>query len=121
MAKTILIADDNDDLRSILGYQLQQAGYRVLMAPDGGQAIEKARQEKPDLIILDVLMPGLDGTEAASSLKVDPVTARIPVIFLTALIQGNEPSATEEGVTFPKSTDSSFLLSKIRELLEKTG
>ena len=123
MPKTILIADDNDDLRSILGYQLQQSGYRVLGASDGRQAFEKAKFEKPDLIILDILMPGVDGSEAASLLKADTATSKIPVIFLTALIQGSESPASTAGagLVLPKSTPFSFLLSKIQESLVGAG
>ena len=119
MPKTLLLADDNDDLRSLLAYQLQQKGFLVIMASDGAQVLEKTKQGKPDLIILDILMPGVDGTETASILKADPATSGIPIIFLTALIQGNEPSqtATGEGIVLPKSIGFSILVEKIQEAL----
>lgn len=117
MPKTLLVADDNDDLRSLLGYQLQQQGFRVLVASDGLQVVEKAKKEKPDLILLDILMPGIDGTETASILKSDPSTSRIPIIFLTALIQGSEPSVSETGLVLPKSIPFPVLVQKIHETL----
>jgi CheY-like chemotaxis protein len=119
MPKTILIADDNDDLRTMISFQLQQQGYRVIAVSDGQKAVEKARQEKPDLILLDIMMPGVDGTEAGEMLKSDHVTSHIPVIFLTSLIQGDEPTkfAAGNGTVLPKSTTFSALLAKIQEIL----
>lgn len=81
MPKTILITDDNDDLRTMISYQLQQKGYRVIAVSDGQKTVEKARQEKPNLILLDIMMSGVDGTEASEMLKADSATANIPVIF----------------------------------------
>ena len=117
MAKTILIADDNDDLRSLLAYQLQAKGYRILMASDGRQAVEKCRAEKPDLVLLDVLMPGKDGAEAGAELQEDPATSHIPVIFLTSLVQDAE-TATDNRITLPKSTPLDELIRKIEQVLQ---
>ena len=122
MSHTILVADDNDDLRVLLAYQLQARGYRVLMASDGQQAVEKARGEKPDLILLDVLMPGVDGTEASARLKSDPATSKIPIIFLTSLVQGGDGTVSSAGTDAPvmgKSTELTALLDKIQQTLQK--
>ena len=123
MQRTVLIADDNEDLREVLTYQLHLEGYRVLGAADGAEAIEKARSEKPDIILLDVLMTGMDGAEAGMRLKLDPQTSKIPVIFLTSLVLGGEVALTALGkddVILPKSTELTVLLAKIREILTHT-
>lgn len=93
----------------------------MLVASDGQQAVQKAFQEKPDLILMDIIMAGVDGTEASVMLKADPRTSGIPIIFLTALIQGDESdkSMIGDGYIMPKSTEFSTLLNKIQEILAK--
>ena len=122
MSKKILIADDNEDLRSLLAYQLQLRGYQIITASDGVQAVNKCRAEKPDLVLLDVIMPGMDGAEAGAALKDDPTMQHIPVVFLTALVHGAEGKTHEEGsnrYTLPKSVSVDELASKIEEILKK--
>lgn len=82
---TILIADDNTTNLNVLFEYLSSQGYRILVAEDGLGAIEQARYGLPDLILLDVMMPGLDGFEACQRLKQVPETRNIPVIFMTAI------------------------------------
>jgi signal transduction histidine kinase len=82
--KTILIADDEPSLRMLTRITLDDPEYRILEAEDGSTALELARSEKPDLLILDWMMPGLTGIEVAHSLRQDPQTATIPIIMLTA-------------------------------------
>ena len=84
MAK-ILIADDDRDFRRILGRALQHEGFNVVIAGDGQEALALARTEKPDLMLLDVLMSRMYGTEVAAALREDRTTEHIPVIFLTGL------------------------------------
>ncbi|HEX8322666.1 MAG TPA: response regulator transcription factor [Tepidisphaeraceae bacterium] len=84
LGKTVLIADDEQDLVELIGFNLQRNGYDVLSATDGTTALKLAQQHTPDLIVLDVMMPGLDGTEVCRRLKGDPKTAKIPVVMLTA-------------------------------------
>ncbi|MCE0496617.1 MAG: hybrid sensor histidine kinase/response regulator [Methylacidiphilales bacterium] len=84
-APTILIADDNKTNLNVLFEYLSGQGYRVLVAEDGAGAIEQAQYGKPDLILLDVMMPGLDGFETCQRLKATPATSNIPVIFMTAI------------------------------------
>ena len=125
MIHTLLLADDNDDMRTVLGHQLQARGYRVVMASNGEQAVEKAQSECPDLILLDVLMPGLDGTEAREQLKLHDATRNIPVIFLTSLVDGNDlsiPVGQSASYVMAKSTPLEDLVAKIQETLkEKEG
>jgi DNA-binding response OmpR family regulator len=85
MRKKLLIVEDNTDLLELLRLGLKDAGYLVITAANGVEAIQLARNVQPDLILLDVLLPELDGFEVCESLRKDPVTAPIPVIMLTGL------------------------------------
>ena len=80
----ILLVEDNDMNRDMLSRRLQRKGHEVLMAADGMQAILMAESELPDLILLDMSLPVIDGWEAARRLKADPKTRSIPLIMLTA-------------------------------------
>lgn len=82
----VLIVDDNDDHRSLYGVILQSAGFRVIGAPDGLSGISQARVMHPDVILMDLYMPGLDGWQACQRLKTSVETTRIPVIGLTGLV-----------------------------------
>lgn len=82
--KTVLLADDEANLRLLVRTTLSDPGYRLLEASDGEEALQVARAEHPDLLILDWMMPGLSGMEVAESLHEDPITAGIPVLMLTA-------------------------------------
>ncbi len=82
---TVLIVDDTPGNLALLSDTLSEANYRVLVATDGCSAIEQIQYVKPDIILLDVMMPGIDGFETCSRLKADPATAPIPVLFMTGL------------------------------------
>jgi two-component system cell cycle response regulator DivK len=98
MAKRILVVEDDADNRRIVVKVLTLEGYKILEAMDGQSAIETARGEHPDLIIMDLAMPGLDGWEASRRLKADSRTADIPIIALTAFaMRGDEERAREAG------------------------
>ena len=85
MAKgKILVVDDEVNITQILEFSIGAEGYEVVTAANGEEAIEKARREQPDLIILDVMMPRIDGYEACRILKTNPLTKSIPVVLLTA-------------------------------------
>jgi len=84
MAKKILIVDDNENNRLLMSDILQYRGYEILEAEDGGKGISMARELKPDLILLDMQMPGIDGFAAARMLKSDPLTKDIKVIVVTS-------------------------------------
>ena len=81
----ILIIDDDADIVEAMRVVLEKRGYQVIIAVDGNEGLDKARAEKPDAIILDVMMPGLDGFEVARELKGDPQTKHISILMLTAL------------------------------------
>ena len=82
--KRILVVDDERDLVELIAYNLRRNGYDVLTAHDGQAALELARRQPPDLVLLDLMLPGIDGTEVARQLRADPNTAHVPVIMLTA-------------------------------------
>ncbi len=84
MAKKILIVDDEQDILDLLTFNLQREGYETLTAAEGENALHLARTAFPDLIILDVMLPGLDGWEVLRELRRDPDTRHLPVVFLTA-------------------------------------
>jgi two-component system alkaline phosphatase synthesis response regulator PhoP len=96
LEKTILVCDDESHILNVVSLKLRNAGFRVLTAGDGQEALELAQQEKPDLIITDYHMPRLSGLELCLRLKTDPETARIPAIMLTARGYHLEPHDTEE-------------------------
>jgi len=84
MPDTILIVDDEPDVVDLLVFNLQKAGFKTLTARDGNVALQKAQDELPALIVLDLMLPGLEGGDVCRQLKADPKTASIPVIMLTA-------------------------------------
>jgi CheY-like chemotaxis protein len=86
MVKTILIADDEPNQIATLQSLLSQRGYTVITASNGEQAVAKAMQVQPDLVILDIMMPKMDGSEVAMILKNDMRTRHIPIFFVTAMI-----------------------------------
>lgn len=87
MAKRILAVDDEKHIVRLIQVNLERAGYEVVTANDGVQALEIVAQEKPDLIVLDWMMPQLNGMETLKRLKANPATAEVPVIMLTAKSQ----------------------------------
>jgi CheY-like chemotaxis protein len=91
MPRKILIVDDEDDIREVAQMSLEMVGgWEVLAARSGRQAIEIAAREQPDAILLDVMMPAMDGPTTLRHLRQDEATREIPVIFLTAKVQGRE-------------------------------
>jgi len=83
-AKTVLVVDDEQDILDLVRFRLEHDGYRVLTASDGQTGLTLAQQERPDLCILDVMMPKLSGLEVLARLRADPATAATRVILLTA-------------------------------------
>ena len=117
----ILLVDDEKDILLTLTKRLVAQGYIVITADNGYDAITLAKSKSPDLIILDVLMPGMDGGEVAEKLRNDPKTENIPVIFLTALLAKTEDCrekhTTARNITFAKPVDTEELLAQIKKLL----
>ena len=85
MQQTILIVDDSGIIRRMVGLILRNSGYQILQAADGQEGFEVARTHKPDLVIMDIEMPVMNGIESTRRIKTDPETKQIPVLMLTAL------------------------------------
>lgn len=122
----VLLVEDNKLTRMSSERSLAKAGYRVVSAQDGEQALEMAERELPDVILLDMMLPKLSGPEVLKQLKHNRVTARIPVIVLTGLSQKNEARLREDGAdAFAEKSavldKPELLLSLIRESLWKAG
>lgn len=120
----ILVVDDELHIIKILDYKLRGAGYTVISAKDGVEALEKAKKERPDLILLDVMMPRLDGFETLEALKKDPDTQGIPVFMLT--VRGRAADRTrgqELGIAdyITKPFSPTTLLAKIEGVFRKKG
>jgi CheY-like chemotaxis protein len=121
MAK-ILLVEDNEMNRDMLSRRLIRKGYEVVMALDGRQAVEMAAGENPDLIIMDMSLPVIDGWEATRQVKAAPATRAIPVIALTAhAMAGDREKAIEAGCDDydTKPIELPRLLGKITSLLER--
>ena len=82
--KTVLVVDDDRPMRALCRASLEEAGFRVLEAAGGEEALELVRDERPDLILLDIMMPGISGWEVTSALLADRSTDQIPIIFISA-------------------------------------
>jgi DNA-binding response OmpR family regulator len=83
----VLAADDDEDILGLVSFRLERAGYTVILARDGEEAFELAVREQPDLAVLDVMMPKLDGFELTRRLRADEATSQMPIILLTAKSQ----------------------------------
>ncbi|MBF0331573.1 MAG: response regulator [Candidatus Omnitrophica bacterium] len=116
--KTILLVEDTEDYAENLKYVLEQEGYRVVIVMNGKDGLEKAMHIRPDLILMDVLMPVLDGVQATALIREHTELKDIPVIFLTAVTAGDNVVMNVQGKDFPaisKMADQQQLLAKIRQ------
>ena len=113
----ILLVEDNELNRDMLSRRLERKGFRISMALDGAEGILKAQQLRPDLILMDLSLPVVDGWEAIRKLKADPTTASIPIIALTAHARSeDEQTAKEAG-----ADDFDTKPVDLQRLLEKIG
>jgi putative two-component system response regulator len=122
--KTILIADDDLVTLMILRSVISKAGYSILTAENGADALRIARAEAPDVIVLDIMMPDMDGTEVANALKKNPRTRRIPIVFLSSLISAAEERSGAKGdliSLLSKPHNRERLLNEIRKYLIMKG
>jgi CheY-like chemotaxis protein len=119
----ILLVEDNEMNRDMLSRRLGRKGYEVILAADGPGGVDRARQDKPDIILMDMSLPVLDGWEATGILKANSETSCIPVIALTAhAMSGDRDKALEAGCDDydTKPIDLPRLLGKIETLLSET-
>ena len=89
----IVVADDDEDIRELVVFKLRQAGHDVIAVGDGAAAVLACQAEVPDLVMLDLMMPGMNGLEAARELRASPATAGLPIILLTARAQESDVDA----------------------------
>ncbi len=120
--KRILVVEDEAELVKAMQIRLEQAGYEALVAYDGMEALDKARKEKPDLIILDLLLPKMDGYRVCAMLKRDVRYMKIPIIMLTARAQESDEKLGYEcgaDAFITKPFQHEAVLAKIKELLQE--
>ncbi len=88
--KKVLVVEDHPDMREVLIWQMERMGFSVIPACHGKDGVEKALKERPHLVIMDIMMPGMDGREAARTLRSDPDTRDIPILAATALFRESD-------------------------------
>lgn len=120
----ILIAEDEPDIRDLVAFTLRFSGYEVVTGTNGEEAVELAKQELPDLILLDVRMPRMTGYEACKQIKADPSLEDVPVVFLSAKgqeaeIRNGMESGAEEYLLKPFAPAQ--LIERVRSVLDKFG
>ena len=116
MGQVVLVAEDDPSVRMTIEFVLTDEGFEVLLAEDGEEALKMAFEAKPDIILLDQMMPKMDGKEVLAALLADPATAKIPVVVLSGMARGaptDWPGAHFVGKPF--SPDA--LITRIREVL----
>ena len=122
---TILLVDDERDTRTVARLALRQlGGFTVIEAASGREALEMAARERPDAVVLDVMMPGMDGPQVLAALRSDPATARLPVIFLTAKAMPDEVARLRSlgaAAILTKPFDPEALAVAVRDTLVQRG
>ena len=116
----ILIVEDNEMNRDMLSRRLERKGFEVVMAEDGAKGVDMSKSEEPDLILMDLSLPVMDGWEATSTIKADDSTKSIPIIVLTAhAMAGDREKALEAGADEydTKPIDFKRLLGKIKDFI----
>jgi two-component system, cell cycle response regulator DivK len=120
MSKKILVVEDTEDNRQILRDLLGMAGYDMVEAHDGAQGVAMAAEHRPDLILMDIQMPVLDGYEATRRIKADPALASIPIVAVTSYaLSGDEAKARAAGCNdyIAKPYSPRQMLAKVREII----
>ncbi len=122
MAKKILVVDDEVQLVEMIKMRLEASGYEIISAHDGQNGLDKAKKEKPDLMILDLMLPKIDGYKVCRMLKFDEKYKQIPIILFSARAQEEDKKIGEEvgaDAYIIKPFDPQALLGKIKELLKE--
>lgn len=118
--KKILVVDDEIAMTKVVEIRLRAAGYDVILAHDGQEGLEKAKSENPDLMILDLMLPKMDGFKVCGLLKSDARYKKIPIIIYTARVQDSDQQLGKEvgaDAYITKPFDPQVLLGKVKELL----
>jgi CheY-like chemotaxis protein len=120
MAKKVLVVDDHPDAVNILTMVLQKGGYQTVSAQDGAEALQKIHKENPGMVLLDVMMPKMDGYDVCRAVKADPETRHIPIVMLSAR---TDSASREKGRSLgaadylAKPIDPAEILKKVQEYL----
>jgi len=117
VGKRILAVDDERHMLRLLEYNLQNCGYDVITASDGPSAIRKVKGQSPDLILLDIKMPGMSGYDVCKQLKEEPSTAKIPVIFVSVLADDEKAKTMGARAYILKPFSPSTLIKEVKEVL----
>ena len=123
MAKEILIVDDEPNVVVPIQFLMEQQGYRVMIAERGEDALDLIYQYKPDLVLLDIMLPGIDGYEVCEIVRLNPNFRKVKIIFLTAKGREEEIAkglALGADAYITKPYSNAALVAKVKELLEKT-
>ncbi|MFA6283021.1 MAG: response regulator [Desulfurivibrionaceae bacterium] len=120
--ETILVVEDDENIQQLVGYNLAKAGFHVIYADNGEQALNVIKREKPDLIVLDLMLPGLSGFEICKLVRKDPKTKNLPIVMLTAKSEENDMAAgldlgADDYITKPFSPK--ILISRIKAALRR--
>jgi len=120
----VLLVEDNEDNRTIYSTVLRYLGYQVIEAQDGLEAVALARSERPDLILMDISIPGIDGWEATRVLRQDPSTRAVPIVALTAhALADDRERASTAGFTsyLTKPIEPNAVVAEVRRLIGQAG
>ena len=122
MAATVLVVDDDPVIQKLLRVNFEMEGYAVIIASDGVEGLQRARDDRPDAVVLDIMMPKMNGLDVAKALKADPVTAGIPVLLLSAKaqetdLQAGRASGADGYITKP--FDPLELLERVQVMIEQ--
>jgi two-component system, OmpR family, alkaline phosphatase synthesis response regulator PhoP len=120
--ETILVVEDDENIQQLVGYNLARAGYHVIFAEKGDQALQLVKREKPDLVVLDIMLPVLNGYQVCKALREDPRTQSLPIIMLTAKSEESEVATgldlgADDYITKPFSPK--ILISRIKAVLRR--
>ena len=124
MAQKILVVDDELDSVKLIGIMLQRQGYEIVAAQSGAQALVKAETENPDLVILDIMMPDIDGYEVCRQLRTNPATANLPIIMFTAkTLVGDKVTGFQAGADdyLTKPVHPAELASRVKAVLLRSA
>ena len=117
MSKKIMIVDDEEDIRTSVSQIFEISGYEVTKAEDGNDCINKLERETPDIVILDIMMPGMSGWDVAARIKENPKWNDIPIVFLTA--KGDEMSIGMGGLASEEYIVKPFNIAELKEKVER--
>ena len=124
MNKKILVIEDDPNALRLIRYALEQEGYQVLSAENGLEGVKKAQDDHPDLVVLDIMLPGLDGYEVCHKLRQKPETAALPVLMLSAKArQDDKDIGLKMGADdyLAKPADPATMVEKVKALLNERG